>query len=231
MSVLFQYLMRRSIRLLPVVFFILSPLAVYAQEVTEAEVVEAAEEPFFKPQTVVFRMFGGTIEFADEPQLPNRHDKYAFFIGVGGDLEAVPYLGLDVELGGLSSDFTNPLGSPWFGSISDDTNIDMFGVLVGLRAFYPAQSALRFYVVGGLGWFQTTMRTYGSLFGFPGSYEDKDMALEFYHGAGLRLGSDQWALTLDYRRINPDSDFPDYGIENVGVGGDMTMIGFEFGFY
>ena len=74
------------------------------------------------------------------------------------------------------------------------------------------------------------MIVYGSTLGVPGSYDDTDMSMEFYYGAGLGYMFGKWGLGLDYRHFNLDGSFSGFNISNADVGGDVYLVGIRFTF-
>ena len=98
------------------------------------------------------------------------------------------------------------------------------------RAFYPAEGPFRLYASAGIGYFYTKMIVYGSTLGVPGSYDDTDMSMEFYYGAGLGYMFGKWGLGLDYRHFNLDGSFSGFNISNADVGGDVYLVGIRFTF-
>lgn len=188
------------------------------------------KEPFFKPGTWSVTVYGGTYEVADEPQFVGIRNDYSLGLGFSADLNNYPYLGLDFEMFYVNRDYDTPLGPPLWGTIDNDTSIQTSAFLVGGRAFYPAQSPLRVYASAGIGYFHTKMVVYGSTLGLPGSYEDKDMSMEFYYGAGISYLFGKWGLGVDYRHFNLEGSFSDFTINHADLGGDLFMLGLRFFF-
>lgn len=186
--------------------------------------------PFFKPGSWSITFYGGKYEVAEEPQFVGIRNDYALGVGASAELNQYPYLGLDFEYFYVNRDYDTPVGPPLFGTIDNDTSVQTNAFLVGGRAFYPAQGPFRIYASAGLGYFHTTMIVYGSTLGLPGSYEEKDMSMEFYYGVGIGYMFGKWGLGFDYRHFNLDGSFSGFDISNADLGGDLLMAGLRFSF-
>jgi len=186
--------------------------------------------PFFKPGSWTTTIYGGTYEVADDPQLVGIRNDYSLGLGLSAALSRYPYLGLDFEYFYVNRDYDTPIGPPLFGTIDNDTSIQTNAFLVGGRIFYPADGSFRIYASAGIGYFHTKMVVYGSTLGLPGSYEDKDMSMEFYYGAGIGYMFGKWGLGLDYRHFNIDGSFSGFNISNADLGGDLFLVGLRFTF-
>jgi hypothetical protein len=186
--------------------------------------------PFFKPGGLSINFYGGTYEVADEPQFVGTRNEYSLGLGFSADLKRYSHLGLDFELFYVNRDYETPIDPPLLGTIDNDTGIQTSAFLVGGRAFYPADGPFRAYVSAGIGYFNTKMVVYGNTLGIPGSYEDKDMSVELYYGAGLSYMFGKWGLGLDYRRFNLDGSFEGFNINNADIGGDLLLVGLRFSF-
>lgn len=225
-------------------FFLILLIALYSVQLNAEESIDPKEDPesqaetsstaskvpFFKPGSWLFILYGGKYEVAEEPQFVGIRNDYSLGMGASADLNNYPYLGLDFELFYVNRDYDTPVGPPLFGTIDNDTSIQTTAFLLGGRAFYPAQGPFRIYASAGLGYFHTTMVVYGSTLGLPGSYEDKDMSMEFYYGAGIRYMFGKWGLGFDYRHFNLDGSFSGFDISNADLGGDLLMAGLRFSF-
>lgn len=188
-----------------------------------------AQEPFFKPASMRLTFYAGNFDQNPEPQFIGSRNTYGYGLTVGADLNAYPFLGLDVELLGSNQDYDTPVSDP-FASLDNDTSVQTAGLLVGLRAFYPANSKFRVYGVAGLGFYYVNMTVTGSLFGFPGTYEDDDRSTEFYYGAGASYLFDNWIVSIDYRKLNLEGSFGGFGISNADLGGDIVALGIGYQF-
>jgi hypothetical protein len=189
-----------------------------------------SKAPFFKPGSWSVTLYGGKYEVAEEPQFVGIRNDYALGVGASADLNQYPYLGLDFEYFYVNRDYDTPVGPPLFGTIDNDTSVQTNAFLVGGRAFYPAQGPFRIYGSAGIGYFHTRMVVYGSTLGLPGSYEEKDMSMEFYYGAGIGYMFGKWGLGLDYRHFNLEGSFGGFDISNADLGGDLFMVGLRFSF-
>jgi hypothetical protein len=186
--------------------------------------------PFFKPGSWRTTIYGGAYEVAEEPQFVGVRNDYALGLGMSGELSRYAYLGLDFEYFYVNRDYDTPVGPPLWGTIDNDTSIQTNAFLVGGRAFYPAEGPFRIYASAGIGYFHTTMVVYGSTLGLPGSYEDTDMSMEFYYGAGLSYMFGKWGLGLDYRHFSLEGSFSGFDINNADIGGDLLLVGVKFSF-
>ena len=101
---------------------------------------------------------------------------------------------------------------------------------LGARAFYPANGRLRAYASAGLGNFYTRMVVSGSVFGFPGVYEDEDSSIEPYYGLGIAYRFDHWGVSLDLRHFDMDGNFSGFNINNANLGGDLLLVGWRYSF-
>jgi len=200
------------------------------QVAEEAPQASSATVPFFKPGSWRTTIYGGAYEVPEEPQFVGVRNDYALGLGMSAELSRHAYLGLDFEYFYVNRDYDTPVGPPLWGTIDNDTSIQTNAFLVGGRAFYPAGGPFRIYASAGIGYFHTTMVVYGSTLGLPGSYEDTDMSLEFYYGAGLSYMFGKWGLGLDYRRFNLDGSFDGFNMNNVDIGGDLLLVGLRFSF-
>lgn len=188
-----------------------------------------AQEPFFKPGSMRFTFYAGNFDQNPEDQFIGARNTYGYGFTVGADLNAYPFLGLDVELLGTNQDYDTPVSDP-FVSLDNDTSVQTAGLLIGLRAFYPANSQFRVYGVAGLGFYYVNMTVTGSLFGFPGTYEDDDRSTEFYYGAGASYLFDNWIVSVDYRKVKLEGSFGGFGINNADLGGDIMALGIGYQF-
>lgn len=185
---------------------------------------------FFKPGGWNTTFYAGAYEVADESQFVGVRNDYVLGLGVSADLANYAYLALDFEYFYVNRDYDTPIGPPLWGTIDNDTSIQTNAFLVGGRAFYPAEGPFRLYASAGIGYFYTKMIVYGSTLGVPGSYDDTDMSMEFYYGAGLGYMFGKWGLGLDYRHFNLDGSFSGFNISNADVGGDVYLVGIRFTF-
>ena len=185
---------------------------------------------FFKPAGWSFNLYAGRYDVAEEPQFVGIRNKYALGMGLSADLNRYPHLGLDLELFFVNRDYDTPVGPPLWGSIDNDTSVQTTAFLAGARAFYPASGPWRVYASAGLGYFQTRMVVSGSVFGFPGIYEDTDSSLEPYYGAGLSYGFGHWGLSVDLRHFDLDGNFSGFNISNANLGGDLLLVGWRYNF-
>lgn len=220
-----------------VVFLLLSfvnSLSLYAQEVYAQEDIPPASvstsDMFFKPGYFFLSFYGGGFSPTDEPQFVDIRHRYTLGAGISADLAQYPHWALDLELFFINRDYDTPLGPLAWGSIDDDTSVQTNAALFGGRAFYPLEGPFRAYASAGLGYFKTRMVVYGSLFGFPGSYEDTDTRLELYYGAGLSYRFGSWGLSLDYRHFNLKGSFSAFEVQNANLGGDALLAGWSYAF-
>jgi hypothetical protein len=209
---------------------------VYAEDVKPASSTAATAAPdstnaaLFKPGGWSFNVYAGRYDVAEEPQFVGIRNKYALGVGVNADLASYPHLGLDLELFFVNRDYDTPVGPPLWGTIDNDTSVQTVAFLVGARAFYPANGHVRAYVSAGLGYFQTRMVVSGSVFGFPGIYEDTDSSLEPYFGAGVGYVFGAWGLSVDLRHFTLDGNFSGFNISNANLGGDLLLVGWKYTF-
>jgi opacity protein-like surface antigen len=188
-----------------------------------------AQEPFFKPDSMRFTFYAGNFDQNPESQFIGARNTYGYGLNVSADLNAYPFLGLDFELLGTNQDYDTPVSDP-FASLDNDTSVQTAGLLVGLRAFYPVNSKFRIYGVAGLGFYYVNMMVTGSVFGFPGTYEDEDRSTEFYYGAGASYLFDNWIVSIDYRKVNLEGSFAGFGISNADLGGEIMALGIGYQF-
>lgn len=228
--------MKRLILLYLIIFYTTAVLAQEESVLTEAPDTippssrPIADSPFFSPGSWTVSLYGGSYDSAEESQFTGIRNEYSLGVGFSADLNHYPYLGLDFELFYVNRDYDTPVGPPLWGTIDNDTSIQSTAFLVGGRAFYPAERPFRIYASAGFGYFHTKMVVYGSTLGLPGSYEDKDMNMEFYYGAGISYLFGKWGLGLDYRHFNLEGNFSDFNISNADLGGDLFMLGLRFSF-
>lgn len=201
----------------------LAGIFIFAQE-------SAAQEPFFKPASFGVTVYGGNFDPNPEPQFIGARNDYSYGVNLGVDLNAFPYLGLDLELLGTNQDYDTPLTPPFAGSLDNDTSVQTAGLLFGLRIFYPASSRFRVYGVAGLGFYYTDMTVSGSVFGFPGVYHDDDRSTELYYGAGIRYRHENWSVGIHYRNIELTGDFPGFQISDADLGGEVLALGVGYHF-
>jgi len=175
-------------------------------------------------------VYAGRYDVDDEPQFIGVRNKYGFGVGLSGVLREYPNLALDFEIQSVNRDYDTPLGPPLWGVIDNDTSVQTSALLVGARAFYPSSGRLNAYISAGMGLFYTRMVVTGSVFGFPGLYEDTDTSLEPYYGLGLSLSFDNWGLSLDMRHFDLKGDFSAFNVSNANLGGDMLLVGWHYKF-
>lgn len=192
--------------------------------------ISTPSTPFFKPGSWITTIYAGTYDVTDDPQFIGIRNDYALGLGLSAELSRYPNLALDFEYFYVNRDYDTPIGPPLFGTIDNDTSIQTNAFLVGGRIFYPEEGPFRIYASAGIGYFHTTMVVYGSTLGLPGSYEDKDMSMEFYYGAGVGYMFDKWGLGLDYRHFRLEGSFSGFDINNADIGGDLLLVGVKFSF-
>jgi len=202
--------------------------SVHEAETPKEATAEESSTSFFKPGGWSTILYGGAYEVADETQFEGVRNDYVLGLGVRANLANYAYLGLDFEYFYVNRDYDTPIGPPLWGTIDNDTSIQTNAFLVGGRAYYPAVGPFRIYASAGIGYFYTKMVVYGSTLGLPGSYEDTDMSMEFYYGAGISYMFGKWGLGLDYRHFNLDGSFSDFNISNAELGGDLLLVGIRF---
>jgi hypothetical protein len=186
--------------------------------------------PFFKPGGWSVSLFAGDYDVADEPQFVSTRHEYALGFGASAELYRYPWLALDFEMFFANRDYDTPVGPPLWGSIDNDTSVETSAFLVGARVFYPSEGAFRGYASAGLGYFSTKMIVYGSLFGFPGAFDETDSSMEFYYGAGFSYMFGRWGLSLDYRHFNLEGSFEGFNISDADLGGDLYLVGWRYAF-
>ncbi|MBI1422336.1 MAG: outer membrane beta-barrel protein [Gammaproteobacteria bacterium] len=184
----------------------------------------------FKPEGWSVAVYLGRYDVAEEPQFVGVRNKYGLGVGLNTEFSRYPNLGLDLELFFINRDYDTPVGPPLWGVIDNDTSVQTTAFLVGARAFYPASGRFRVYVSGGLGYFQTRMVVSGSVFGFPGVYEDEDSGIEPYYGLGLAYRFEHWGVSLDLRHFDMDGNFSGFNINNANLGGDLLLVGWRYTF-
>lgn len=187
-------------------------------------------EQTFNPDSFALGFYGGNFAVDDEPQFANIHNEYAFGAGISADFTHYPMLALDVEVYFINRDYDTSIGPPLWGTIDEDTSIETNAALVGGRLFYPVIPPFRAYVSAGLGYFQSRLVVFGSLFGFPGIYEDTDSDISFYYGAGVSYMFGDWGLSLDYRYFDISGSFDGFNIDNANVGGRLYLVGWKYVF-
>jgi len=191
---------------------------------------DAGEQGIFRISDWRLAVYAGRYNVADEPQFTGVRNKYGFGVGLSGVLRKYPNLALDFEIQSVNRDYDTPLGPPLWGVIDNDTSVQTSALLFGARAFYPASGRLNAYISGGLGLFYTRMVVTGSVFGFPGLYEDTDSSLAPYYGLGLSFSFDNWGLSLDMRHFDLKGNFSAFNINNANLGGDMLLVGWHYKF-
>jgi hypothetical protein len=184
----------------------------------------------FKPDGWSFSVYAGRYDVAEEPQFVGIRNKYGLGIGLSAEFAKYPNLGLDLELMFANRDYDTPIGPPLWGVIDNDTRVETDALLIGARAFYPANRPLRAYVSAGFGYFRTRMVVSGSVFGFPGLYEDSDSSLEPYYGMGINYMFANWGLSVDLRHFDLKGYFGSFGISNANLGGDLLLVGWKYTF-
>lgn len=205
-----------------------------AEEVAAASERHAAVSPLlpgsgvFKPGSWSLNVYAGRYDVSEEPQFIGVRNKYALGVGMGAELANYPYLGLDLELMFANREYDTPIGPPLWGTIDNDTRVETSALLVGARAYYPANGSLRAYVSAGLGFFRTRMVVSGSVVGFPGTYEDSDSSVEPYYGLGISYKFDNWGLSVDYRHFELKGNFSGFNISNANLGGNMLLAGWRY---
>lgn len=136
----------------------------------------------FKPGGFTVSVYGGHYDVSYGPQFVGVRNKYGMGIGLSADFAQIPDLGLDLEFMYTNREYDTPVGAPLWGTIDNDTSVQISAVLAGIRAFYPGRGRLRGYVSAGFGQFQTRMVVAGSVLGFPGIHEETDSSIEPYYG-------------------------------------------------
>lgn len=205
--------------------------AAFAQQVTAREADPAATKSadnVLNHGTLAFYL--GTFDADAEPRFVGLRNDFVLGIGYLTELPGLANLGLDFELFSVNRDFDTPVAPPFLGTLDNDTHLETGALLVGLRLFYPADTALRLYAVGGFGYFTSTMSTTGTLYGLSGVYVDDDDSFDSYYGAGMVYRFGRWRLALDYRRFDLRGDFHDFELVNVDIGGDVLTLslGYQF---
>lgn len=185
---------------------------------------------FFNYDSIRLSGYVGQFDANPEPQFIGAHNEYSLGVVLGIDLRSTPYLGFDLELVSTNQDYDTPVASPHWGTLDNDTSVQSTGILFGIRGFVPASRAFRLYGVGGIGFYSTSMQVEGTLFGFPGVYEEDDQSVEFYYGAGLSYRFEHWILSIDYRNINLRGDFSAFGINDADLGGEIFALGLGYNF-
>jgi hypothetical protein len=191
---------------------------------------QAPAADVFKPDGWSFTIYAGRYDVAEEPQFVGIRNKYGLGVSLNAAFTSYPNLGLDLELFYVNRDYNTPVGPPLWGVIDNDTSVQTTAFLVGARAFYPASGHWRAYASAGLGYFQTRMVVAGSVFGFPGIYEDTDSSVEPYYGAGIAYLFGGWGLSLDLRHFDLDGNFSGFNISNANLGGDLLLVGWRYTF-
>lgn len=181
-----------------------------------------------KPGSLTLNVYAGRYDVDEEPQFVGIRNKFALGVGLSAEFAKYPYLGLDLELMFANRDYNTPIGSPLWGVIDNDTSVQTTAFLVGARASYPANRPLRGYISAGLGYFHTRMVVSGSVFGFPGIYEDSDNSLEPYYGLGVNLMFDNWGVSVDLRHFDLKGSFSGFNISNANLGGDLLLVGWKY---
>lgn len=199
-------------------------------DTTQTRAVGKAGAAVFKPGGWSLHVYAGRYDVADEPQFVGIRNKFGLGVGFNAEFAKLPNLGLDLELLFANRDYDTPVGPPLWGVIDNDTSVQTTAFLVGARAFYPATGPLRAYVSAGLGFFRTRMVVTGSVFGFPGIYEDTDDSLEPYYGLGIGYRFSNWGLTLDMRHFDLEGNFQAFNISNANLGGNLVLVGWTYFF-
>lgn len=203
--------------------------SVSGSETSAAPASDPATQPLFSSRWSL-GVFGGNFVADHEPQFTSLRNEYAFGFGVYGMLDRYPWLGLDFEAFYANRDYETSVGAPLWGTLDNDTSVQTSALLLGTRVLYPTDRAFNVYASAGLGYFYTRMIVYGSLFGFPGTYEDTDYSFEVYYGAGVRYLFGNWGLSFDYRHFNLSGDFGGFNISNANIGGDVYVAGWLYTF-
>jgi len=184
----------------------------------------------FKPGGWSVSVYAGRYDVAEEPQFVGVRNKYGLGLGLSAEFANQPYLGLDFELMFANRDYDTPVGAPLWGVIDNDTSVQTDALLVGARAFYPVNRPVRAYVSAGLGYFRTRMVVSGSVFGFPGIYEDSDSSIEPYYGFGVNFMFNNWGLSVDLRHFDLKGSFSGFNISKANLGGDLLLVGWRYSF-
>lgn len=215
---------------LPVVHWAAVVLLLLASGVAAASAEQGEAAPIFRAGSGVASVLAAHLDTAHEPQLAGERNALGLGFVFSGDLAAYDWLGLDLEVHFLYREFDTPVAAPLFGTIDNDTTIGTTAILFGARAHHSLHTALRAYAVAGLGYYYTTLSVSGSVFGFPGTYEDTDQTLGLYYGAGLNYGLPSLILSLDYRHLDFSGSFGKFGISGAALGGDLIALGIGWRF-
>lgn len=182
----------------------------------------------FDLDSASYRFYLGHFVAPAQSQLKAPSDDISLGMGITINLLNHPYAGIDFAGFYFKHEVDSTVPQPPFGTLDEDARIETGALMFGGRLFYPAKSHYRVYATAGLGYFRTKMRVFGSLFGFPGVFEQQRSTIAPYYGAGVGYSFGDWALSLDYRGFRQEEDFSDFNVNDVDVGGQSITIGLGY---
>ena len=152
-------------------------------------------------------------------------ESHSFAYGFGFGTRVKQYLDLGGDVFGASAEFDNAtVSAPFFGTISDEMDLALSGILLRARGIYPIRWFEPFLGVG-VGWCRAEATVSGTVFAIPGLVEEKDTGLmyEFAFGAGFVL-SRKIDLVVAYRDILMEADFDSLSSGDVDIGGALYAL-------
>ncbi|MGD8526584.1 MAG: hypothetical protein PVJ63_10070 [Thioalkalispiraceae bacterium] len=183
---------------------------------------------FVNPESYNLNFYIGSLDPDEEAGvLENPSSNIAIGFASNNQSRTYPYLGVDLELWLLQSEYANTLPPPLFVSLNDEMELETLVLSIGGRVMVPYGTPYRFYLSAGYGYYYSDMRVYANLLGIPGYYEDSTQTIAPYFGAGFRyeMGYRQ-TLEIFYRKWTPEGDFKGFSIPETELGGEVMGIGF-----
>lgn len=188
--------------------------------------VEAEGTPFFKPGGIWIRGGFGSFDANPDPQLPGQRGHTTFMVSAGGELSDAPFLSLEFEIVSTMRTYDTEGGSLIFLTVGDETSVESSAITLGGRILLPPSSPVRVYATGGLAYVHTRFKTGGSVFFIPTTtQEQSDGSVRPVFGVGAQVVFGQWSIHADYRSFSLTGSFPEYGVDEVDLGGSMIAFG------
>jgi hypothetical protein len=167
------------------------------------------------------RLYGGSFDAPDPRGFANETSRASFGLGATWADRRRPAFALDLDLLWTKREFDALIDDSPAPPIPARADLSTIGLSGGGRVTLPVEGPVRFY--GGLGlglyWSELSARGVGGASGFSRSEDAFTPGAYLLGGVDVTLGN--LLLGLNYRRWFVETDFDDFGLENVEVGGEF----------